>query len=99
MFAFSQDVPIDRDMYARIMAGVGDEPIAGQVIHLCIELEGGGLRYIDVWESQQAYETAVHERIHPAVAAALGSARPSSEPSSTPLTVIDVRGNAVATAV
>lgn len=98
MFAFTQDVPIGREVYGRIMDAIGPEPLAGQIVHLVVEREDGQLRYIDVWESREAFMTAMDTRIHPAVDVAFGGSRPGQEPTSTPLTVVDVRGSAVAAA-
>jgi hypothetical protein len=55
----------------------------------------GGLRYIDVWESEDQCARAFDARVHPAVDAAFGGARPPVEPTMTPLEVIEVRGAAV----
>ncbi len=99
MFAYTQDVPIGRDVYARITEALGSEPLAGLIVHLTVEREGGLLRYIDVWESRAAFETAMRERIHPAVDKAFGGERPPGEPTSAPLVLVDVRGSAVGTLV
>lgn len=58
-----------RDLAAR--------PLPGQLLHLCVREPGGGLRYIDVWESEQACTRAFEERIHRAVDAAFSSERPA----------------------
>jgi hypothetical protein len=47
--AFVQDVPIDTAMYFRITDAIGDEPMTGLLLHLCVRREDGGLRYIEVW--------------------------------------------------
>ena len=67
VYAFIQDVPIGEDVYRRITDEIGPEPIAGQLMHLCIREQDGRLRYIDVWESEQACAQAFDQRIHPAV--------------------------------
>ena len=67
MFAYTQDVPIDATFYRRITDGLGDDPPPGLLAHLAIERPEGGLRYIDVWESEEACERFVEERLHPAV--------------------------------
>ncbi len=61
-------------------------------MHVCVRLPEGGLRYIDVWESEQACTRAFDERIHPAVDRACGGTRPPGEPEVNRLDVIDVRG-------
>lgn len=92
VYAFTQDVPIDEAAYRRIMAELGPVPIEGSLLHLCVRREDGGLRYIDVWDSEEACTRAFDERIHPAVNAALGAARPGVEPTSNVLDVIDITG-------
>lgn len=78
--AYIQDVPIGEDLYRLIIDKIGPEPLPGQLLHLCVREPDGRLRYIDVWESEEACTRAFEERIHPAVNAAFGGQRPSSEP-------------------
>jgi hypothetical protein len=92
--AFVQDVPIDTEIYGRITAALGDEPMDGLLLHLVVRNPEGGLRYIDVWESEAQCARAFDERVHPAVDAAFGGRRPP-EPTLTRLDVVEVRGSAV----
>jgi hypothetical protein len=64
VYSFTQDVPIDRAFYERITDALGPEPAPGLIIHLAIERPEGGLRYIDVWESQPDCERFTEERLH-----------------------------------
>ena len=96
--AYTQDVPIDTDMYARIIDGIGPEPMDGLLVHLCVTNPDGGLRYIDVWESEEQCARAFAERVHPAVDAAFGGSRPAVEPTVTPLDVVDVGGSMIVAA-
>jgi hypothetical protein len=66
-YAFTQDVPINAEFYERIKAGLGDGLPQGLITHLAIERPEGGLRYIDVWESEADCERFVEERLHPVV--------------------------------
>lgn len=95
VYAFTQDVPIDTALYGRITDGLGDEPMDGLLLHLCVRKPDGGLRYIDVWESEELCARAFDERIHPAVDAAFGGRRPPVEPTVTRLDVVEVRGSSV----
>lgn len=95
MYAFIQDVPIDETFYGRISDLIGSEPMPGLLLHLAVKLPEGGLRYIDVWESQEACDKVFAERIHPAVDQAFGGARPPVEPTLDVLDVIDSRGKLV----
>ena len=97
MYAFTQDVPIDEGAYKRIMDGLGPEPPKGLVSHVAIKRPEGGLRYIDVWESEDDWDRFAEERLHPVVHPLLqgvfGEAIPP-EPERVPLTVIHVWGKA-----
>ncbi len=64
-YAFTQDVPIDATFHERIMHGLGDEPPAGLIMHLATELPDGGLRYVDVWETEADCDRFIEERLHP----------------------------------
>jgi hypothetical protein len=95
VYAFIQDVPIDEAGYRRIMASLGPEPIEGSLLHLCVRREDGGLRYIDVWESEESCTRAFDERIHAAVDSAFGGRRPGTEPEVQVMDVIDITGVAI----
>jgi hypothetical protein len=93
--AYVQDVPIDDQMYARIVDALGSEPMDGLLMHLCVRKPEGGLRYIDVWASEEQCARAFDERIHPAVDTAFGGNRPAGEPTVERLDVIDARGSSI----
>ena len=95
MYAYTKDVPIGPELYARIIDELGPEPLTGSLLHLCVSRPEGGLRYIDVWESEEACARAFDERIHPAVDRAFGGSRPAGEPEVHPLEVVDLRGSLV----
>jgi hypothetical protein len=82
VYAYTQDVPIGPELYARIREELGPEPLEGSLLHLCVRRPEGGLRYIDVWESR--------------VDRAFGGARPAGEPEVRPLEVVDLWGTLVA---
>lgn len=92
VYAFSQDVPIDADLYRRIVDGIGPQPMDGLLLHLCVRTAEGGLRYIDLWESEEQCDRAFDQRIHPAVDAAFGGHRPPVEPTVARLQLIDASG-------
>ena len=94
--AYVQDVPIDTDVYARITDALGPEPMDGLLVHLCVRRAGGGLQYIDVWESEEQCARAFDERVHPAVDVAFGGSRPAQEPTVHRLDVVEVRGAVIA---
>ncbi len=96
VYAYIQDVPIGEDLYRRIIDDLGPEPLAGSLLHLCVRQPDGGLRYIDVWESEAACARAFEDRIHPAVDAAFGGNRPAGEPAVHRLEVLHATGSLLA---
>ncbi len=90
-YAFTQDVPIDAAFYTRITDGLGDATPKGLIVHIAVERPEGGLRYIDVWESEDDWDRFAEERLHPVVHPLLseifGDQLPP-EPERTPLPVI-----------
>lgn len=93
MYAYIQDVPIDEDLYRRIIEEIGPEPLAGSLLHLCVRGPEGGLRYIELWESEKACARAFDERIHPAVDRAFEGRRPEREPEVHRLEVLHALGS------
>ena len=90
-YAFTYDVPITTEIYARIKEGLGPQRPPGLIAHLTLQIENG-LRYIDVWQSKDDFEDFAESRLHPVVhpilEGMLGFVPP--EPSHTMLDVIDV---------
>jgi hypothetical protein len=92
-YAFVQDVPIGLDLYRQIRAGLGEAPPAGLVVHVVIEQGDRGLRYVDVWESEEAWTRFQETRLHPVVGPTLARAgvpRPPREPERQRVEVADV---------
>lgn len=91
-YAFTYDVPINPEIYARIMKGIGPEPAPGMIAHLAYRTETG-LRYVDVWQSKDDWERFQHDRLHPVVhpllEEMLGFVPP--EPPRTMLELVDVQ--------
>ena len=89
-FAFTYDVPIDAEIYARIKEGLGTDLPSGLIAHLARRTESG-LRYVDVWQSKDDWEAFAENRLHPVVHPVLqdmlGFVPP--EPAHTMLDVID----------
>jgi hypothetical protein len=65
-YAFTYDVPADEEMYGKIRALLPVEPPSGMISHVVMKREGG-LRYVDVWESEAAWRTFMDEIGEPAV--------------------------------
>jgi hypothetical protein len=96
-YAYVQDVPIDDDVYRKIVDRIGDRPVDGCLLHLCVRRPDGGLRYVDVWESEGACARAFEERIHPAVFSVFQEIgfRPDGEPGTEPFELIEMSGSMV----
>jgi hypothetical protein len=92
-YAFTQDVPIDAAFYKRVTDGLGDTPPKGLIVHIAVERPEGGLRYLDLWESEQDCDRFTDERLHPVVhpllAEIFGNDLPP-EPERQPMHVIHV---------
>jgi hypothetical protein len=92
-YAFTQDVPIDAAFYKRITDGLGDDLPKGLISHIAVERPEGGLRYMDVWQSEKDWDRFAEERLHPVVHTLLGEVfgdQMPPEPERTPLVVIHV---------
>jgi hypothetical protein len=93
-YAFTQDVPIDAATYQRIIDGMGPELPPGLLSHLAIVKPEGGLRYVDVWESEDDFERFAEDRLHPVVhpmlAAVFGEDSMPAEPDRHAIDVIHV---------
>ncbi len=98
VYAYQQDVPIGEELYGRIVEKLGPQPLTGLLLHLCLRRPEGGLRYLDVWESEEQCTRAFDERIHPAVDAAFGGNRPEVEPVVHRLDVVHASGTLLAEA-
>jgi hypothetical protein len=64
-YGFIQDVPADENMYRQITELLPtDAP--GLVAHIAVKRDGG-LRYIDVWETKEAWDAFRDAHVEPAV--------------------------------
>ncbi|MBI2767689.1 MAG: hypothetical protein HYX53_17465 [Chloroflexi bacterium] len=93
MYAWSQDLPINDEIYERIRERLGNVKLDGLIVHLAIREEHGHLRYIDVWESETKCDAAFAAHIHPAVYAAFKEIglKPAGEPTRIPIDIVEVR--------
>ena len=72
MYGFIQDVPANEELYGQIKSHLGDRPPKGLVAHVVLTRDGG-LRYVDVWETQADWERFRDEEVEPAVDAVLSA--------------------------
>ncbi len=93
LYAWSQDLPIDADFYAAVAERMGTAKMPGLVVHVAIEQSDGTMRYLDVWESEQACDDAFESVIHPVVHPLLvdRGVHVQGEPPRVPVRVVDVR--------
>jgi hypothetical protein len=92
LYAYTQDVPIDMSIYRQIRAELGQDAAQGLIVHVVTATERG-LRYLDVWESQEACEHFVEQRLHPVVGrifARMQFQPPAEEPPRQPVDVQEV---------
>ena len=89
-FAFTYEVPITAEIYARIKEDIGPQRPPGLIAHLAYRTDAG-LRYVEVWHSEDDWKAFEHDRVHPAVHPLLkdmlGSVPP--EPPRTMLDLVD----------
>jgi len=64
-YAFINDVPANEAMYAEVKELLPAHP-AGLVAHIALKREGG-LRYVDVWETEQDWDRFHADHVEPAV--------------------------------
>ena len=65
VYAFTYEVPINPEIYGEITAAIGEERAPGFIAHVAYRTDSG-LRYLDVWNSEDEYKAFVVERLHPA---------------------------------
>jgi hypothetical protein len=71
-YAFTQEVPADATIYGEIRSKLGVEPPTGLVAHIVVKHDGG-LRYIDVWDTQADWERFRQDHVEPTVTEVLSS--------------------------
>ncbi|HYY33961.1 MAG TPA: hypothetical protein VE693_10350 [Gaiellaceae bacterium] len=76
-WGFIGELPISRDQYDRLNAEIREDP-EGLILHTAAE-HGGGMRVIDVWESEDAYRRFERDTLMPAMERACLEA-PTDEP-------------------
>lgn len=70
-WAYVQTMSTSWDDYQRVTDQLGEDVPDGLIVHVAGRHEGG-VRIIDVWESQDAFARFGESRLMPAVAGALG---------------------------
>jgi len=87
-YAFIQDVPATKELYAQIRARL-PRHAPGLLAHVAIKHDGG-LRYVDVWDSEETWEQFRMTHVEPAVGAVLDSYGIPHDHSLVKVEVIEV---------
>ena len=61
------EVSIDNYDAVSDRVGLDDDPPQGLILHSSAEMEGGGVRIVDVWESKEDLDRFEQERVMPAI--------------------------------
>lgn len=85
-WAFVQNMSNSWEDYQRVSSEVGEEVPAGLIVHVAGR-HNGGVRIIDVWESEEAHAKFAQERLMPAVSRAMGEQGPRQPPAMETLDV------------
>lgn len=90
-WGFISELAISPAEYDALNAEIGDDP-PGLILHTASRSDGG-MRIIDIWESEQDYRRFEQEQIMPAMAR-LGGAAPTEAPQAQEFEVHNMRGRA-----
>ena len=74
-YAYVQDVAASWAQYQRVAGSLVEPAPAGLILHVAGPT-AEGVRIIDVWDSEQAWQQYRAERLEPAIAALGGPSRP-----------------------
>jgi hypothetical protein len=88
-YAFVQDVPANEQIYQEIRARLGDEAPHGLISHVAMK-RPGGLRYVDVWETQADWERFRDEKVEPVVTEVLTAMGIPVDPSQVQFEAVEV---------
>lgn len=88
-YGFVQDVPANEEIYGQIRAQLGDAPPPGLIAHVVFKHENG-LRHVNVWESEQAWQTFHDETLWPAISSVLAAHGLRPDPSQVVRETVDV---------
>jgi hypothetical protein len=65
-YAFIQDVPANERIYDQIRPRLGPQVPKGLIAHVAMKHDAG-LRYVDVWETEEDWQRFRDERVDPVV--------------------------------
>jgi hypothetical protein len=88
-YAFIQDVPADTSIYRQIVELLPAEAPPGMLVHVAIRTDSG-LRYVDVWEDEAAWQRFRDDHVEPAVGRVLARHGIPHDHDAVPFEAIDV---------
>jgi hypothetical protein len=89
-YAYILDVPADETIYRQIRAGLPTETPKGLSCHIVVKRPEGGLRYIDVWETEADWDRFRDDWVEPVVKEVLGGHGIPHDHDATPFETMDV---------
>jgi hypothetical protein len=92
-YTLQYDVPGDAGTYERVKEAIGHETPDGLRLHLVVVPPGGGLRHIEVWDSQAQRDRFDRERVTPAlhrVLRSIGMTEMPPPPDHDELVLVDL---------
>lgn len=93
MYAFCQDMPgISVEEQSRLASLVPPEALDRCIAHVVGPIEGG-VRMIDVWESEEDYRTFMQNHLYPALAQLQQNQPLKDTRGLPPFSVLDVTGD------
>jgi hypothetical protein len=97
-YAFSQDMPVRKDMYTTLSDQIGDQAPQGLIVHLAFETPTG-MRIVDLWESEEDFDRFSEQRLRPVMDKTLQAAGVTRESLGTSdeedLTPVEVLGTTI----
>jgi hypothetical protein len=92
MYAFCQDMPgVSMEDEERLVALLAPDALAGCITHVVGPIEGG-VRIIDVWESEDVYRTFQKQHLYPALAKLQQDAPLQDTRGLAPFSVLELTG-------
>jgi hypothetical protein len=75
-----QDFEATTEEYDQVNAKLGEDTPEGGILHSAVDLGGGKMRAVDVWESAEHYQRFVQDKLIPAIAEVNPDAPQAQEP-------------------
>jgi uncharacterized glyoxalase superfamily protein PhnB len=76
----TQNFEATREEYDQVNEKLGGDTPDGAILHAAVDLGGGKMRAIDVWESTEAFQSFVQDKLIPAIAEVNPDAPQAEEP-------------------